>query len=384
MKDRITDSLLTANYVDGQTFLHTDANSIVSVLKEGVNANYRDIQKLLNGDLAAESANTVEGCKVAKFVEGTLDNNDNTIPTSQRVKAYVDDEIARVKPVKGVDYWTDQDIEDLKTMVINDVIPDATNQFNENAEEKLNEFNETVTTKTNIFNLNVDAKFNDITNAVEEGKATLDAYEKEQEQEMYDYASNKLKTEIDKVIEGKKPMFDSYVTEEINKAKDEFNDFTEQEKVEFRDEMIELLVQVDNVNIDATKSGDTATVTVTRKDGTKKSVSVKDGAPGPSGPEGKMGPSPSIQIGTVIASAPGSAPSVTRTGPNESPTLSFVLPRGEAGPKGETGPAVPVDDFISDTSENAVKSRVVKEYIDSILGDINTILAQVVDGIGEA
>ena len=92
MKDRITDSLLTANYVDGQTFLHTDANSIVSVLKEGVNANYRDIQKLLSGDLAAESANTVEGCKVAKFVEGTLDNNDNTIPTSQRVKAYVDDE----------------------------------------------------------------------------------------------------------------------------------------------------------------------------------------------------------------------------------------------------------------------------------------------------
>lgn len=383
MKDRITDSLLTANYVDGQTFLHTDANSIVSVLKEGVNANYRDIQKILNGDLAVESANTIEGCKVAKFVEGTLDNNDNTIPTSQRVKAYVDGEIARVKPVKGVDYWTDQDIEDLKTMVINDVIPDATNQFNENSEEKLNEFNETVTTKTNIFNVNVDAKFNDLTNAVEEGKAALDAYEKEQEQELYDYASNKLKAEIDEVVEGKKPMFDSYIDEKIDDAKEEFNNFTEQEKVEFRDEMVELLVQVDNVNIDATKSGDTATVTVTRKDGTKKSVSVKDGAPGPSGPQGDTGPAPSIQIGTVIASAPGSAPSVTRTGPNANPTLSFVLPRGEAGPQGPEGPAVPVDDYINDTSENAVKGRVVKEYIDSILGDINSILAQVVDGIEE-
>ena len=44
------------------------------------------------------------------------------------------------------------------------------------------------------------------------------------------------------------------------------------------------------------------------------------------------------------------------------------------------GPTIPIDDEISDTSENAVKSRVVKEYVDSILGDINTILSEVVDG----
>lgn len=51
---------------------------------------------------------------------------------------------------------------------------------------------------------------------------------------------------------------------------------------------------------------------------------------------------------------------------------------------GPQGPAVPVDDEISDTSENAVKSRVVKEYIDSILGDINDILSEVVEGTEEA
>lgn len=47
---------------------------------------------------------------------------------------------------------------------------------------------------------------------------------------------------------------------------------------------------------------------------------------------------------------------------------------------GPMGPTIPIDDEISDTSENAVKSRVVKEYIDNILGDINTILSEVVDG----
>ena len=369
MKDRITDSMLTANYVDGQTFLHTDANSIVSILKEGVNANYKDIQKILNGYLAAESANTIEGCRVAKFIDGTLDNNDNTIPTSQRVKAYVDDEISRVKPVKGVDYWTDQDIEDLKTMVINDVIPDATNQFNANAEEKLNEFNETVETQTNIFGVNANAKLNDVANAVEEGKATLDAYEKAKEEDLSTYTETTVKSEIDKTIESKKPGFESYMDSEVDKAKVEINNYTEQEKEEFRSEMTELLVQVDNLDVDATKTGNKSTVTVTKKDGSKKSVDILDGNQGPEGP---MGPAPSIQVGTVTASDPGSTPSVTRTGTDENPTLNFVLPRGEQGPE---GPAVPVDDFIDDTSENAVKGRVVKEYIDSILGNINTELS---------
>ena len=47
---------------------------------------------------------------------------------------------------------------------------------------------------------------------------------------------------------------------------------------------------------------------------------------------------------------------------------------------GPQGPAVPIDDEISDTSENAVKSRVVKEYIDNILGDINEVLSTILEG----
>lgn len=380
MKDRITDAYLTAGYVDGQTFLHTDANNIVSVLKEGVNANYKDIQKILNGDLAVESANTIEGCKVAKFVEGTLDNNDNTIPTSQRVKAYVDDEIARVKPVKGVDYWTDQDIEDLKTMVVNDVLPDATNSFNVNAENKTNEFNEMVDTETNIFNVNADAKLNDVANAVEEGKVTLSAYEKTKEQELSNYADTKLKSDIDDYIDSKKPEAEAYFDNEMTLRKVEFNSFTESEKAEFREEMEDLLTQVDNVDIDATKSGKTVTINVSKKDGTEKTVYVVDGEQGPQGIQGEIGPVPNVQVGTVTASAPGADASVSRGGSNANPIFNFVIPRGETGPIGPEGPPVPVDDEISDTSENAVKSRVVKEYIDTILGDINSILAEIVDG----
>lgn len=47
---------------------------------------------------------------------------------------------------------------------------------------------------------------------------------------------------------------------------------------------------------------------------------------------------------------------------------------------GPPGPTIPIDDEISDTSENAVKSKVVKAYIDNTIGDINKLLAEVVDG----
>ena len=49
------------------------------------------------------------------------------------------------------------------------------------------------------------------------------------------------------------------------------------------------LNQMDNFDIDATKVGDTATVTITQRDGTEKSVDIKDGETGPQGPEGPAG-----------------------------------------------------------------------------------------------
>lgn len=64
-----------------------------------------------------------------------------------------------------------------------------------------------------------------------------------------------------------------------------------------------------------------------------------DGAEGPQGPAGADGAAATIQVGTVTASAPGSNPQVTNVGTENAAVFNFVLPRGEAGPQGEPGPA---------------------------------------------
>lgn len=138
---------------------------------------------------------------------------------------------------------------------------------------------------------------------------------------------------------------------------------------------IERMAGAENLDLEVSKTSNVTTLRIYRKDKSIEEVQVLDGE------KGDTGLTPNLQVGTVAASEPGSMPSITRSGTNENPYFNFVIPKGETGPEGPEGPAVPVDDFIDATSENAVKGRVVKEYIDSILGDINTILAQVVDGV---
>ena len=106
-------------------------------------------------------------------------------------------------------------------------------------------------------------------------------------------------------------------------------------------------------------------------------------------PRGATGLTPELTIGNVTTLAPGEQAKAIIRGTAEEPIIDLELPKGDQGIQGEQGiqgiqgiqgPPVPVDDYINDTSENAVKGRVVKEYIDSILGDINSILAEVVEG----
>ena len=56
------------------------------------------------------------------------------------------------------------------------------------------------------------------------------------------------------------------------------------------------------------------------------------------GPQGATGPAASLQVGTVTASSPGSAPTVTNSGSNIAAVFDFVLPRGETGPQGPVSP----------------------------------------------
>ena len=57
------------------------------------------------------------------------------------------------------------------------------------------------------------------------------------------------------------------------------------------------------------------------------------------GLKGDPGQAATVEVGTVTASEPGSAPSVTNAGTEQAAVLDFVLPRGEQGPKGADGAA---------------------------------------------
>jgi hypothetical protein len=57
------------------------------------------------------------------------------------------------------------------------------------------------------------------------------------------------------------------------------------------------------------------------------------------GLKGDPGQAATIEIGTVTATEPGGAPSVTNAGTEQAAVLDFVLPRGEQGPKGNDGAA---------------------------------------------
>ena len=55
------------------------------------------------------------------------------------------------------------------------------------------------------------------------------------------------------------------------------------------------------------------------------------------GLKGDPGEAATLEIGTVTASEPGSAPSVTNSGTAQGAILNFILPRGQTGPEGPAG-----------------------------------------------
>lgn len=124
------------------------------------------------------------------------------------------------------------------------------------------------------------------------------------------------------------------------------------EKIEEINTAIE---ETNNLNINVEKDGKVTTVTLTKKDGTTKTVEIDDGVSlqfmwqGTSlgikredqenytfvNLQGATGLTPNIQIGTVVS---GNTPSVTISGTPENPILNFTLVKGETGATGPTGP----------------------------------------------
>lgn len=110
--DRIGETDLNPTYKDGQVLQHTDMNNIVGVIKEAVNANYHDIQKLQNGKKTVGNAEKLNDSTLSRYLDESLQADDNKVPSSQQVKHYVDDLFSEYSaPIRGVDYWTDEDKE---------------------------------------------------------------------------------------------------------------------------------------------------------------------------------------------------------------------------------------------------------------------------------
>lgn len=81
------------------------------------------------------------------------------------------------------------------------------------------------------------------------------------------------------------------------------------------------------------KTGHTATITITDKDGTTTAV-VEDGAPGA---KGDPGVTPDIRIGTVTTLEPGEAATASMSGTAENPLLNLGIPKGAPGETGGGG-----------------------------------------------
>lgn len=108
--DRIGEADLNPTYKDGQVYQHTDVNNMLSILKTAVNENYNDIQRLENGTKTVGNANKLSGATLSRYLDETLQADDNKIPSSQQAKAYVDDLFSSFSPpIRGVDYWTEED-----------------------------------------------------------------------------------------------------------------------------------------------------------------------------------------------------------------------------------------------------------------------------------
>ena len=122
--ERIGEADLNPTYKDGQVYQHTDINNMLSILKKAINGNYYDIQRLENGDKTVGNANSLDGAALSRFLEEALQADDDKIPSSQQVKAYVDALFADFSPpIRGVDYWTEEDQDQ-----ISEDVPDIVEQ----------------------------------------------------------------------------------------------------------------------------------------------------------------------------------------------------------------------------------------------------------------
>ena len=111
------------------------------------------------------------------------------------------------------------------------------------------------------------------------------------------------------------------------------------------DKIDEAVTEANNLDLDAEKVNDVTTITITKKDGTEKSVEVLDGVSlenieivnrnlevtygGETENLGQV--APNIQVGTTTTVTPSMVARVENVGTDLNPILNFYIPKGDAG-----------------------------------------------------
>jgi hypothetical protein len=111
---------------------------------------------------------------------------------------------------------------------------------------------------------------------------------------------------------------------------------------------------------------------------------VPAGPPGPPGPEGPV--FASVSIGSVGTGAPGSPAAVEVSTSGNDVALSFTIPTGETGPKGDPGEVTQsaLNSAIMGTAQNPtsistlslnISDPPTKAEVEAILGALNSLIS---------
>jgi len=127
------------------------------------------------------------------------------------------------------------------------------------------------------------------------------------------------------------PVYFQTVIGSLKDHAENSQEITPSEMEQFEQALEEGLAEVQNVDIDASKEDNTATITITNRYGVEKSVEIYDGE---KGEDGEPGITPNIQVGTTTTLPAGSNAIVTQRGTTENPIFDFGIPKGEDGQSG--------------------------------------------------
>lgn len=342
---RIGDDYLKADWQDGEILQHTQLNELETVVKEAINANYADIQKILDGTYIVGSAESISGTTLSKYADESLQNTDDKVPSSLQVKSYVD--AAKQEAIAS--------------------IPDDVSAFNNDAGYITN----ATDGLTNYYKKSETYTKSEVQGYVKAAN-DLDNYYKKTETytktETQDLVNSLIKVTI-QMVNVLPSTGQSNVIYFVPKAHTEINNVYDE--FVWMNNTWENIgdTELDNLELDLVKVGHTATLTITKRNGTQVSVEVYDGV------------TPNTQIGTVQTLPEGSNAVVTRTGTDEQPVLNFGIPKGATGFSPTATVTQDPNTFlttISITDKNGTTTAEIdcagiSAYLDDCLDDLETL-----------